>query len=74
METWVLAEHQRSLRIGDRVRLHLCSLTPEGLIVDEFSEDYVSVQWDDLPSPATYSRRSLVLVSDESRAVTEECA
>ena len=59
---------QRPLRKGDRVKLNLCSLTPEGTIVDEYSDDYVSVQWDDLPSPATYSRRSLVLVDGESRA------
>jgi hypothetical protein len=60
-------ETQRALRKGDRVKLHLCALTPEGIIVDEYSADYVSVQWDDLPRPATYSRRSLVLVADESR-------
>ena len=58
----VLSENERALRKGDRVKLHLCSLTPEGIIVDEYSDDYVSVQWDDLPTPATYSRRSLVLI------------
>lgn len=59
---------QRPLHKGDRVRLNLCSFTPEGTIVDEYGDDYVSVQWDDLPSPATYSRRSLVLADGESRA------
>lgn len=64
----VLSETQRPLRKGDRVKLHLCSFTPEGIVVDEYSNEYVSVQWDDLPTPATYSRRSLVLIDDESRA------
>jgi hypothetical protein len=63
-----LSEIQRPLRKGDRVKLHLCSFTPKGIIVDEYSDDYVSVQWDDLPTPATYSRRGLVLVEDDSRA------
>jgi hypothetical protein len=63
-----LSETQRPLRKGDRVKLHLCSFTPKGIVVDEYSDDYVSVQWDDLPTPATYSRRSLVRVDDESRA------
>lgn len=59
---------ERPLCKGDRVKLNLCSLTPVGTVVDEYSADYVSVQWDDLPSTATYSRRSLVRVEDESRA------
>ena len=63
-----MPESQRPLRKGDRVKLELCSLAPEGLIVDEYGDDYVSVQWDDLPSPATYSRRGLVLIGGESRA------
>ena len=63
-----MAKKQRPLRKGDRVKLNLCSLTPQGTIVDEYSDDYVSVQWDDLPSPATYSRRSLVRSDGESRA------
>ncbi|MGA7537725.1 MAG: hypothetical protein WBW93_03045 [Steroidobacteraceae bacterium] len=50
------------------MKLHLCSFTPEGVIIDEYSDDYVSVQWDDLPSPATYSRRSLVLIDDGAAA------
>lgn len=62
-----MSENQRALRKGDRVKLHLCSLTPEGIIVDEYSDDYVSVQWDDLPMPATYNRRSLVLIENDSR-------
>ncbi len=68
LEVLVLSKGQRPLRKGDRVKLTLCSLTPEGIIVDEYSDDYVSVQWDDLHSPATYSRRSLVLIDGESRA------
>ena len=68
VEGLLLSESQRPLRKGDRVRLSLCSLTPEGTVVDEYSDDYVSVQWDDLPSPATYSRRSLVRSDGESRA------
>ena len=48
-----LSKSQRPLRKGDRVKLYLCSLTPKGIIVDEYSDDYVSVQWDDLPTPAT---------------------
>lgn len=64
----IVSGSQRPLRKGDRVRLNLCSFTPEGTVVDEYSDDYVSVQWDDLPSPATYSRRSLVLADGESRA------
>jgi hypothetical protein len=68
LEELDLSMSQRPLRKGDRVKLNLCSLTPEGTIVDEYSADYVSVQWDDLPAPATYSRRSLVLVDGESRA------
>jgi hypothetical protein len=68
LEELDLAKRQRPLRKGDRVKLNLCSLTPEGTIIDEYSDDYVSVQWDDLPSPATYSRRSLVLIDGESRA------
>lgn len=64
----VVSEMQRPLRKGDRVKLHLCSFTPKGIIVDEYSDEYVSVQWEDLPTPATYSRRSLVLVDDGSRA------
>ena len=63
-----LSDIQRPLSRGDRVKLRLCSLTPEGTIVDEYSDDYVSVQWDDLASPATYSRRSLVPVDGEPRA------
>lgn len=63
-----MSETQRLLRKGDRVKLHLCSFTPKGIIVDEYSDEYVSVQWDDLPTPATYSRRCLVLAGDESRA------
>ena len=62
-----VSKSQRPLRKGDRVKLHLCSLTPKGIIVDEYSDDYVSVQWDDLPTPATYSRRSLVLIEIDSR-------
>src|SRR5579883_3363820 len=62
----VVSEDTRPLRKGDRVRLHACHLTPEGVIVDEYSEDYVSVQWDDLPSPTTYSRRSLALIDDSN--------
>ena len=62
-----MSESERVLRKGDRVKLHLCSLTPKGIIVDEYSDDYVSVQWDDLPTPATYSRRSLVLIESDSR-------
>ena len=68
LEVLVLSKRQRRLRKGDRVKLTLCSLTPEGTIVDEYSDDYVSVQWDDLLSPATYSRRSLVLIDSQSRA------
>ena len=68
VEVLVLSKNERPLRKGDRVRLNLCSLSPEGTIVDEYSDDYVSVQWDDLPSPATYSRRSLDLIDGESRA------
>ena len=68
VEVLVLSKSERPLRKGDRVRLNLCSLSPEGTIVDEYSDDYVSVQWDDLPSPATYSRRSLDLIDGESRA------
>jgi hypothetical protein len=64
----IVAENQRCLRRGDRVKLHLCSFTPEGVIIDEYSDDYVSVQWDDLPSPATYSRRSLVLIDERTGA------
>lgn len=64
----IVSGSQRPLRKGDRVILNLCSFTPEGTIVDEYGDDYVSVQWDDLPSPATYSRRSLVLADGESRA------
>ena len=60
-----VSENQRSLRKGDRVKLQLCSLTPEGIVVDEYGRDYVSVQWDDLHSPATYNRRSLVLIDVE---------
>ena len=62
-----LSKSQRPLRKGDRVKLRLCSLTPKGMIVDEYSDDYVSVQWDDLPTPATYSRRSLVLIESDAR-------
>lgn len=68
MEILVLSKSLRPLRKGDRVKLTLCSLTPVGTIVDEYSDDYVSVQWDDLPSPATYGRGSLVLADGESRA------
>jgi hypothetical protein len=63
-----VSEDQRALRKGDRVRLNLCSLTPEGIIVDEYSDDYVSVQWDDLPTPVTYRRRSLALIEGDFRA------
>ena len=68
VEVLMLSESQRRLRRGDRVRLSLCSLTPEGTVVDEFGDDYVSVQWDDLPSPATYCRRSLDLIDAEVSA------
>jgi len=68
MEESDVSESQEPLRKGDRVKLNLCSLTPQGTIVDEYGDDYVSVQWDDLPSPATYNRSSLVLVDGESRA------
>lgn len=61
-----MSESQRPLRKGDRVKLHLCCFTPKGIIVDEYSDDYVSVQWDDLPTPATYGRRSLVLIEADS--------
>jgi hypothetical protein len=57
-----MSERMRPLHKGDRVRLHACYLTPQGIIVDEYGKDYVSVQWDDLPSPTTYSRRSLALI------------
>jgi hypothetical protein len=68
VEVLLVSKSQRPLRKGDRVKLNSCSLTPEGTIVDEYSDDYVGVQWDDLPSPATYSRRSLILIDGESRA------
>ena len=58
----VVSGSERPLCKGDRVKFNSCSLTPEGTVVDEYSADYVSVQWDDLPSPATYNRRSLVRV------------
>lgn len=66
LEELDLSRSQRPLRKGDRVKLNLCSLTPEGTVVDEYGDDYVGVQWDDLPSPATYSRRSLILLDAES--------
>jgi hypothetical protein len=63
-----MSEGTRPLHKGDRVKLHACYLTPEGVIVDEYGEDYVSVQWDDLPSPTTYSRRSLALIEGSNVA------
>lgn len=54
-----MAEGKRPPCKGDRVRLRDCSITTTGVVVDEFSMDYVSVQWDDLPAPATYRRASL---------------
>ena len=46
---------------GDRVKLKGCSVLPTGVIVDEVSQDYVSVKWDDLPRPATYRRSGVEL-------------
>lgn len=63
-----MSERRKRPHKGDRVKLHLCSMTPEGVIVDEYSDEYVSVQWDDLPSPATYKRRSLTLIDGGPRA------
>jgi len=45
---------------GDRVRLRDCAVTVRGTVVDEYSAEYVSVKWDDLPAPATYRRASLI--------------
>lgn len=56
-----LAEADRTPCKGDRVKLRDCAITTSGIVVDEFSTDYVSVQWDDLPAPATYRRSSLEL-------------
>ncbi|MBS0416078.1 MAG: hypothetical protein JSR66_00080 [Proteobacteria bacterium] len=59
----------RRPRKGDRVKLRDCSLIARGIIVDEITEDYVRVQWDDLPAPATYRRSGL-----ERDADTVACA
>jgi hypothetical protein len=67
-----LAEANRRPCKGDRVRLRDCAFTTSGIVVDEFSTDYVSVQWDDLPAPATYRRSSLELEEHRTTALTCE--
>ena len=46
-------------KIGDRVRFRECSVAASGVIVDEFGDDYVRVQWTDVPTSTTHRRRAL---------------
>jgi len=57
------------------VKLRDCSLTARGIIVDDLTDDYVRVQWDDLPAPATYRRSGLERDAEQlPRAVSPKSA
>jgi len=53
-------DHARPLRIGDRVRFAECFMPLCGVIVDELSELFVLVKWDDVAEPMAHWRSSLI--------------
>jgi hypothetical protein len=54
-----LAQSSLRPRSGDRVKLRDCSMIARGTIVDELTEEFVRVQWDDVPTPAMHRREAL---------------
>jgi hypothetical protein len=47
------------LRVGDRVRYVESFMPIYGIVVDELTEHFVKVKWDDSPAPSLH-RRSIL--------------
>jgi len=47
------------LRVGDRVRYAESFMPFYGIVVDELTEHFVKVKWDDSPEPSLHRRSSL---------------
>jgi len=61
---------QQLPQVGDRVKFRECSVQASGIIIDEFGEDYVRVQWNDFPTSTTHRRRALQIDSTPNPART----
>ena len=48
-----------ALRVGDRVRYAESFMPFYGIVVDELTEHFVKVKWDDSPEPSLHRRSRL---------------
>ena len=60
-------DNQQLPKIGDRVRFRECSFQVSGIIVDEFTDDYVRVQWSDIATSTTHHRGALAIESAQQQ-------